>query len=57
MRNLKIKSSTNNEEKPDLKQDHDIHLRNAELSTRYLQGDQERASRNPDEYFAFAFDL
>jgi hypothetical protein len=56
MLNLKIKASTNNEEKTDLKQ-HDIHLRDDELARRSLQEDQERASRNPDEYFAFTFDL
>jgi hypothetical protein len=56
MLNVKIKASTNNEEKTDLKQQHDIHLRNAELA-RSLQEDQERASRNSVKYFAFAFDL
>jgi hypothetical protein len=52
MLNLKIKSSTNNEEKTDLKQ-HDIHLRDAELARRSLQEDQEKASRNPDGNFSF----
>jgi hypothetical protein len=57
MLNPKIKASINNEEKTDLKQQHDIHLRNAELARNSLQDDKERASRNPDEYFAFAFNL
>jgi hypothetical protein len=48
-----MKASTNNEEKTDLKQQHEIHLRNAKLARRSLQEDQERASRNPDEYSAF----
>jgi hypothetical protein len=57
MLKLKIKASTNNEQKNiDLKQQHYIYVRNAE-SARSLQENQERASRNPDEYFAFGFNL
>ncbi|KAI4482024.1 hypothetical protein M0804_009043 [Polistes exclamans] len=55
--NMKIKTTTDDDEKIILVERHDVHLQNAELSRKALQEDKILASENPDEYFAFTFDL
>nr|XP_012148112.1 PREDICTED: uncharacterized protein LOC105663491 [Megachile rotundata] len=55
--NMKIKTTTDDEEKTILVQKHDVHLQDAELARKALQEDKILASKNPDKYFAFSFDL
>ncbi|XP_072763725.1 uncharacterized protein [Anoplolepis gracilipes] len=55
--NMKIKTTTDDEEKTILVERHDVHLQNAELARKALQEDKILASENPDTYFAFSFDL
>lgn len=39
------------------REEHSIHLSNAELARKCLKEDQNLASKNSDNYFAFSFDL
>lgn len=55
--NIKIKASNNDEEKTNLINEHDAHLRQAELTRESLRKDQNLALHNPDHYFSFSFDL
>lgn len=55
--NMKIMTTTDDEEKTILVQRHDVHLQDAELARKALQEDKILASKNPDKYFAFSFDL
>jgi len=54
---MKIQTTTDDEEKTTLVQSHDVHLKNAELARKTLQEDKILTSKNPDKYFAFSFDL
>lgn len=55
--NIKIKASCNTEEKENLTEEHNIHLRCAELARKSLKEDKDLARNNPNVYFAFSFDL
>ena len=54
---LKIDASSNEDEKLQLMQIHDSHLKSAEKARQSLKDDNEKAKDNPSEYYGFTFDL
>ncbi|EZA54507.1 hypothetical protein X777_05486 [Ooceraea biroi] len=54
---VKIEASSNEEEKLHFRQQHDLHLKSAEQARKCLKDDQKKAVENPEEYYAFSFDL
>ena len=53
--NIKIKVSNDDEEKKNLTEEYDVHLRLAESARNSLKEDQEQVSRNSHYYFSFSF--
>lgn len=52
----KLKYSTDEEEKRQLKQDHELHIRKVEKTRDSMIPDAKKSSNN-DSYYAFSFDL
>lgn len=51
---LKTDVSSNEEEKLELQQNHDLHFKNAEQSRKCLNADQQTAKENPEKCYKFS---
>ncbi|KAF8783392.1 hypothetical protein HNY73_013557 [Argiope bruennichi] len=57
MLNMKIKISCNIQEQQNLREQYEMHLINSEMARKSLHEDRNMVANNPENYFAFSFDL